>query len=225
MFKKSDWLIPTGLIILCVIPMLGGIARISDLFGNGKITPENARFFTAPSIVILHIVISCFFGILGALQFSPGFRKRNIHWHKTAGKPLIASGLISALTGLWLTYYFPKAEFDGPTLYFVRILVGVCMSFCILKAILAIRKRNFKNHGEWMIRGYALGLGAGTQVLTHLPWLIFTGTIPTGFVRDAAMASGWLINFIAAEWIIRRGNSIIGKNLIEQNPDTSSIAG
>ena len=39
----------------------------------------------------------------------------------------------------------------------------------------AVRRRDFVSHGAWMSRAYAIGLGAGTQVLTHLPWFILVG--------------------------------------------------
>src|SRR5690606_28260230 len=58
-------------------------------------------------------------------------------------------------------------------------------------------------HGEWMIRAYALGMGAGTQVLTHLPWFILVGR-PTELSRTILMGGAWAINAAVAEWIIRR---------------------
>lgn len=54
-----------------------------------------------------------------------------------------------------------------------------------------------------MIRGHAIGLGAGTQVFTHLPWVI-AGVTPVGTTRALLMAAGWVINVLVAEWIIRR---------------------
>ena len=55
-----------------------------------------------------------------------------------------------------------------------------------------------------MIRGYAIALGAGTQVLTHLPWLIFVGDTPDEFSKALMMGAGWIINIAVAEWIIRK---------------------
>jgi hypothetical protein len=46
------------------------------------------------------------------------------------------------------------------------------MAASIVLALVAVRRRDFASHGAWMIRGYAIGLGAGTQVLTHLPWFV-----------------------------------------------------
>jgi hypothetical protein len=54
-----------------------------------------------------------------------------------------------------------------------------------------------------MVRAYAIALGAGTQVFTHLPWVLLVGT-PGGYPRDAMMATGWLINVAVAEWFLRR---------------------
>ena len=53
------------------------------------------------------------------------------------------------------------------------------------------------------MRGYAIGLGAGTQVFTHLPWMLFFG-VPNELTRALLMAAGWVINIIVAELIIRK---------------------
>jgi hypothetical protein len=54
-----------------------------------------------------------------------------------------------------------------------------------------------------MMRAYAIGLGAGTQVLTHLPWFILVGK-PGESSRAVLMGAGWVINLFVAEWIIRK---------------------
>ena len=204
MKKKSDWLIPAGLILLTLVPTLAGAGRVTSIAQGGPVDAENARFFTAPLAVVLHIIGSCVFGILGALQFSPGFRRRHPRWHRRAGSIALAAGAISAATGLYLTLVFPHLETDGPTLFSVRVAVGTTMALSILLAAIALVRRRFAEHGAWMTRAYALGMGAGTQVLTHLPWIIATGTLPTGYIRDAAMASAWIINLAVAEWLLRR---------------------
>ena len=53
------------------------------------------------------------------------------------------------------------------------------------------------------MRAYAIGLGAGTQVLTHLPWFILVGK-PGESSRAVLMAAGWVINLAVADWISRR---------------------
>jgi hypothetical protein len=49
-----------------------------------------------------------------------------------------------------------------------------------------------------------MGLGAATQVLTHLPWFILVGK-PGESARAVLMGAGWVINVIVAEWAIRQG--------------------
>jgi hypothetical protein len=46
-------------------------------------------------------------------------------------------------------------------------------------------------------------MGAGTQVLTHLPWFLLVGQ-PRETARAVLMGAGWIINLVVAEWIIRR---------------------
>ena len=55
----------------------------------------------------------------------------------------------------------------------------------------------------YTIRGYAIGQGAGTQVLTGLPWILLVGT-PGPAVNAVLLGAGWVINIALAEWIIRR---------------------
>jgi hypothetical protein len=76
----------------------------------------------------------------------------------------------------------------------------------IVLAVLAIRRRDFASHGAWMTRGYALALGAGTQVFTMLPWVVIFGPIGAAdeLPRTVLMTAGWVINLAAAEYIIRR---------------------
>jgi len=202
-YTKKDYLILIGLILLCLVPVIAGIYRVSSIIVGGKVTPENERFFVSPSPVIIHIIASIIFGLLGAFQFAPSFRRNHIKWHRISGRLLVILGLVSGLTGLWLTHFYPHVPTDGDLLYPIRIIVGIAMVLCICLGYIAIKRKEFTKHSAWMIRAYALGLGAGTQVFTHLPWFIFVGE-PKGLPRDLMMGAGWAINAVVAEWIIRR---------------------
>jgi hypothetical protein len=83
------------------------------------------------------------------------------------------------------------------------MVFGSAMTVCILIGITDIRRRDFISHGEWMIRAYAIAMGAGTQVLTHLPLFISVGA-PGTLGRAVAMGAGWVVNVIVAELVIRR---------------------
>ena len=58
-------------------------------------------------------------------------------------------------------------------------------------------------HSAWMTRAYAIGLGAGTQVFTFLPWTLFFGE-PGQAMHAVLMGAGWVINLAVAEVVIRR---------------------
>ena len=116
-------------------------------------------------------------------------------------------GLVAALTGLWMAHFYPWPAGDGVGVYVERLVFGSAMAASIVLALDAIRRRDFASHGAWMTRGYAIGLGAGTQVLTHLPWFLLADGKPGELPRAVMMGAGWVINVVVAEWVIRRGAS------------------
>lgn len=201
---KSDWLIPAALVALSLVPAIAGTVRLAELAGGAAVTPANARFFAAPLPVMLHIPAVIVYSILGAFQFSKGLRRRRRGWHRAAGRILIPCGLIAALSGLWMAHFYPWPEGDGLLVYIERLVFGSAMIVSIVLAVNAIRRRDFASHGRWMTRAYAVGLGAGTQVLTHLPWFVLVGGKPGELPRAVMMGAGWVINVVVAEWIIRK---------------------
>lgn len=200
---SAAWLVPTGLILLSVIPLAGGAFRLTQLAGGAAITPENARFFASPIPVIVHIVSVSLYAILGAFQFVPSLRQRRRSWHRIVGRILIPCGLAAALSGLWMTLFYPWPKGDGEILYGLRLLFGSAMLLSILLGVAAIRRRDFAQHGDWMQRGYAIGMGAGTQVLTLAVGALIVGP-PSELSRAVLMGAAWVINLAVAEWIIRK---------------------
>jgi uncharacterized membrane protein len=200
---KTDWLIPAGLIVLSLIPIAAGTVRVVQLGGGGPITPDNARFFAAPWPAVLHIVSAVVYCVLGAFQFVPSLRRSYPHWHRMAGRVLVACGLVVALTGLWMTQFYaratePPASFDGSWLYAIRLLAGSAMAVSLCLGFAAVRRRDIPHHRAWMMRAYALGLGAGTQVFTHIPWFLLP-SIQGELTRTLCMGAGWVINLAVAE--------------------------
>ena len=200
--RTSDWLTPAALVTLSIVPVVAGAFRLVQIGAGAEITEDNARFFAAPIPIVIHIVSSVIFCLLGAFQFSDALRRRKPGWHRTAGRILVPCGIASALSGLWMTQFYPTSEFDGGGfLYAIRLLAGSAMAVFLVLGLIAIRKRDIPSHQAWMMRGYALGLAAGTQVLTHLPWFVFP-SIHGELARTLSMAAGWVINLVVAEWFI-----------------------
>lgn len=198
---SAEILIPTGLILLSLVPSVGGSARLFQLATGSGITPETARFFAQPFPVIAHIVSVILYSLLGALQFAPRFRQRHLWLHRRIGQILIPAGFVTAISGLWMSHFYPWPAYDGVALYIMRLLVGGGMIIALLLATDTIRRRKFRQHGAWMIRAYALAMGAGTQVFSHIPIFILQQEF-TLTNRAIAMGAGWLINILVAEWVI-----------------------
>jgi uncharacterized membrane protein len=202
MRRRPEWLIPASLIALSMVPALAGTVRLVQV-GGGTVTPDNARFLAAPVPIVIHIVSAVLFSIGGALQFAPALRRRS-RWHRVVGRALVPAALLVALSGLFMTVTYPWPAGDGIGVFVERLVVGSAMLLFIIRSTVAIGRRRYAEHGTWMTRAYALGLGAGTQVFTHLPWVLLTDARPGEHARTVMMGLGWLINAVVAEWAIRR---------------------
>ncbi|WP_066288254.1 DUF2306 domain-containing protein [Arthrobacter sp. B6] len=198
--RRAQWPVPAGLILLSLVPVIAGAARLTELTGGAAITPQNARFFASPVPVVVHIISVTVYSLLGAFQFVPALRGRR-GWHRTAGLILIPAGLLTALSGLWMSAFYPLP--DGDTDVPLRLLFGSAMLVSIVMGVLAIRRRDFVRHSVWMTRAYAIGVAAGTQALVIAPWILLIGP-PSELVRALLMGLAWVINLAVAEYVIQR---------------------
>ena len=106
---RTPWWVPVGLILLSIIPLTFGVIRLIQLFSGAEITPANARFFASPSPVVIHIISSAIYALLGAFQFVSRLWQRGIKWHRWVGRLLLPFGLLVGFSGLWMTVFYPKA--------------------------------------------------------------------------------------------------------------------
>lgn len=204
--SRGERWVTAGLILLAVIPVLAGAVRVGQLIvaaDTTPITPQNERFFASPLPVILHIIGSSVYALLGAFQFAPTFRLRHPRWHRRTGWLLVPCGLAASLTGLWMAHFYPWPANDGYILYVMRLFFGLLMTLALVLAVITVLQRKFAPHGAWMVRAYAIGMGAGTQVLTQIVWVLLVGTSGE-LARNVVMGSGWVINLLIAEWVIYR---------------------
>lgn len=200
----------TGLFLFSLIPVAAGLARLitmgeSASVDNATVLPANPRINAAPIPAVLHIVSVSIYCFLGALQFLPSIRRHNAGFHRCNGRLIVLSGIICALTGLWMTHFysFPK-ELQGTLLYGVRIVLGFAMIVFIVLGVVAATRRQFVVHSSWMVRAYAIGLGASTQTIMTLPFIVIFEHEPIGLTRDLGMTLAWIINLVVAELIIKR---------------------
>jgi uncharacterized membrane protein len=207
MTRFRVWLVPAGLVFLSLVPVFAGAMRLTELAGGPEVTPANERFVLSPVPVVTHIIAASIFCVVGAFQFVPSLRRGRggrPSWHKLAGRTLLVpAGLLAAGSGLWMTVFYPHTWDDGGALFYQRLLFGSAMALGIVYALVAIRRGDVTTHSAWMTRSYAIGLGAGTQVFTFLPWTLAIGA-PGPVMTAVLMGAGWVINLAVAEYVIRR---------------------
>jgi hypothetical protein len=112
------------------------------------------------------------------------------------------AGLLVALSALWMTLFYEAQPGTGALLYVLRLVFGSAMAACIVLGVATVRRGDIATHRAWMVRAYAIGLAAGTQVFTEgLGGALFgTGVL----AADLAKGAGWAINLAVAEWALRR---------------------
>ena len=201
--RRPSWLVPAGLILLSLIPVIAGAARLTELSVGAAVTDRNARFFESPAPVVIHIASVTIYSLLGAFQFVPSLRRGRRSWHRVAGTILLPAGLLTALSGLWMAVFYALPPSDGQLLLILRLIFGSAMAVSLVLAVLAIVHRDFIQHGAWMTRAYAIALGAGTQaVILIMPELL--ASRPDVTTRAVLMGAAWVINLAVAEYHIRR---------------------
>lgn len=200
---QTPWWVPAGLILLSVIPLTFGAIRLSQLMSGAEITPDNARFFESPSPVVIHIISSAIYALLGAFQFVSRLWTRGIKWHRWIGRLLVPCGLFVGLSGLWMTLFYPRPEGASDLLFFFRLFFGSGMILSITLGFISIRRRDVAQHQAWMTRAYAIGMGAATQVLTGMVGALILGEV-NEFENALLVGTAWVINLAIAELSIRR---------------------
>jgi uncharacterized membrane protein len=195
---KSSWTVPLA---LSLIPVISGSLRLLEVAGGPQLMPTNPRIPASPAPVVVHVLGATLYAILGAFQFSVRLRRRHLNWHRKSGRILVGAGLAVAGSGLWMTLFYTGAP-GGDLLWGIRLLVGSAMAASIVLGFAAIRRRDIAAHRAWMMRAYALGLGAGTQAFTEGIVEALLGT--TDLSKAISLGSGWVINAVVAEWLIRR---------------------
>jgi uncharacterized membrane protein len=156
---------------------------LSDIFWN------TAFYF--------HIILGGIALLIGWIQFSAGFRNRNLVLHKTIGKIYIACVLISSIAGMYIAFYAT----GGLVTTAAFITLDIIWFYSTLSAFTAIKKRNTAKHQKLMIYSYAATFGAVTLRI----WLPIT-TLITGDFFKAYPVAAWLAfipNMVVAYFIVK----------------------
>ena len=68
-----------------------------------------------------------------------------------------------------MAVYYDLPAHDNALLEAFRLIFGTLMIVSLVLGVTSILRRDVARHRLWMMRAYAIGLGAGTQVLRDPP--------------------------------------------------------
>lgn len=196
-----------ALFLLALVPVLiGGLILASMYFGlsNDFNKPSDIlRRDSYPWAIIGHIIGGTAMLMLGFTQFSATLRRRFPTFHRWVGRGLVAAGAWFALSSFVMNAS-AQAQADSALYNAAQHVMAVIFLTVLTLGIRAARQRRFADHRAWMMRCYAITLGAATQTILLLPVFLLTGEPPTGLLVDLVFISAWVVNLTVAEWVIRR---------------------
>ncbi len=168
----------------------------------GALPEDSFRLTATPVWHFIHVLGGATFGILGPIQFGRVLMPRYGRLHRVTGRVFVAAGAMISLSSLGLLWHFPDAY--SVAINSGRLLFGIALGLALVLAMQAIAKRDFIRHRNWMIRAYAIGMGATAVSMVFFPIYLITGEPPMGLVADVAFLGSWVGCIAFAEALVRR---------------------
>ncbi|MDP2282933.1 MAG: DUF2306 domain-containing protein [Pseudohongiella sp.] len=157
---------------------------------------------TTPLAASTHFLLGAIVIVIGALQFNTRIRQRHVLVHRWFGRIYVSGVFIGGVAGLVLAF----SSFGGLVTHVGFGLLAVCWLITTGIAFKQIRAGNISSHQNWMIRSYALTLGAVT--LRIYLGLSQAFGLPFEEAYQTISWLAWVPNLIIAEWVFvksRRG--------------------
>jgi uncharacterized membrane protein len=168
----------------------------------GGLPEDSQRLGATPVWHFMHVLGGATFGILGPIQFGRALMPRYGLLHRIVGRIFVAAGAMISLSSLGLLWRFPDTY--SVAISSGRLLFGIGLGVALAIAMQAVYKRDFTRHRNWMIRAYAIGIGATAVTTVFFPIYLITGEPPKGLAADIAFLGAWTACVIFAEGLVRR---------------------
>lgn len=163
----------------------------------------DAHFAGERTLVLTHVLPAVLFMVLGPLQFVRGLRSRYPQFHRWSGRIFLAASAVVGVSGLRLAFGKTVGGLDEKA---AITLFGTFFLISLAKALWHALRREFAQHREWMIRGYAIGLAVAT--IRPIMGGFFAAALMSGHAPQpkeffgTAFWIGFTLQTIAAEiWI------------------------
>lgn len=200
LFRRPRF-VGTALLLATFIPIMVALMLLWQI-PTGNWPEDSLRFVATPIGLYAHAAGGVTFGLLGPFQFSWAMQHRFGRTHRIAGRIFVIAGLSLAVSSQRLIWHFPDAA--SWILLTARLAASLAVIGTLVLGVRAAMMRDIINHRAWMIRAYAIGMGAATISLIMFPIYLIRGAPLQGLLSDLAFVASWAINIAIAEWVIRR---------------------
>ncbi len=170
---------------------------------NNPAAELDSAFANRRTLTLTHILPAMLFMVLGPLQFVRSLRSKYPGFHRWSGRIFLAASAVVGVTGLTLAFGKTIGGLDEKA---AIALFGTFFLIALAKALWHALRREFAQHREWMIRGYAIGLAVAT--IRPIMGTFFAAAVLRGHRPDpheffgTAFWIGFTLQMIAAEiWI------------------------
>ena len=163
----------------------------------------DAHFANHATLTLAHVLPAMLFMVLGPLQFVRGLRAKYPQVHRWSGRIFLTASTVVGVTGLTMAFGKTIGGVDEKA---AITLFGTFFLIALAKALWHALRREFAQHREWMIRGYAIGLAVAT--IRPIMGTFFAAALLRGHAPEpkeffgTAFWIGFTLQTIAAEiWI------------------------
>jgi uncharacterized membrane protein len=170
---------------------------------NNPAASLDSHFAGQRALTLTHILPAMLFMILGPLQFIKRLRSRHPQFHRWSGRIFLTASATVGVTGLTMAFGKTVGGLDEKA---EITLSGTFFLVALAKALWHAMRREFAQHREWMIRGYAIGLAVAT--IRPIIGTFFAAAVLRGLTPEpkeffgTAFWIGFTVQTIAAEiWI------------------------
>jgi uncharacterized membrane protein len=193
--------VPAALYLGTLLTIILALVQVVQI-PLGALPEDSLRLTATPVWHFMHVLGGAAFGILGPIQFSRVLMRKYGRLHRVMGRVFVAAGAMISLSALTLLWHFPDTY--SAAMNSGRLLFGIALGGALALAMQAIRQREFIRHRNWMIRAYAIGMGATAVTTVFFPIYMITGEPPTGLVADIVFLGSWAACVVFAEVLVRR---------------------
>src|SRR5713226_9883357 len=200
----------TAVVFLAFIGLAVAARRTIVLLNPGTLSSANnptaqldAHFANHAALTLAHILPAMLFMVLGPLQFVRSLRSKHPQLHRWSGRIFLTASAVVGMTGLTMAFGKTIGGLDEKA---AITLFGTFFLIALAKALWHALRREFAQHREWMIRGYAIGLAVAT--IRPIMGTFFAAAVLRGHRPDpheffgTAFWIGFTLQMIAAEiWI------------------------